>query len=539
MSAQTYFSDEFDLRSFASILARGWWLIALFAGASALAALVVVLTSQETYTAQADVALLNIRSAVVFDPDFTTVPEEAPPFGSGSDTRNRALMALAKNKSLLLMVQAEMNDALGESPAAAARLLGATRVVQMGDLLRFEVTWDNPEMAAAIANAWAANYVKLVNQAFVATGDRTPGEAQAAAQDAFVRYQQAQAEMQRFMARNAEPRLIRQIDELTATIDALQAQKNEAMRLAHTAVYSATNQLAQTSLNAALAQMDYAIEQEGEAQRRELDHWHARRADLNALRLRLKDVRSQLETSDTGAVASGDALALLLLRAGLTDSSSAPELLLQFDPVQLARLRDQNPLDVIDAMLSQVDEALIETDAMIQLLLQDLAAPSPPSTILSQLDASAMQALVDAPVRSWLSLADSASQETDPFALAALDARLDELERRRSALQAQLEAEQARRRELTRERDAAWDLYTTLDNKAREVTAQFATGAPQARIAIEAAPPLYRDPRNTKIMVLSAAALGALLGAVFVLTRERLARSRVALDDPSTTHNVQ
>ena len=521
MNDQTYFDDQFDLRDFASALARGWWVIVVFAGLAALAALATTLLSPNKYTAQADVALLNIRSAVVFEPDFTTVPQEAPPFSSGSSERARALMALAQNKSLLFQVQERLRDALGDSSAATARLLGATRVVQMGDLIRFEVTWDDPETAAAIANAWAESYVELANQAFVATGSQTVGEAKAAAQTAFEQYEQAQAELQTFIESSSEARLIRRVDSLGLAIDALEEQRSEILRLIYTSPYTTTVRLTQTMLDEAVAQVEYAARREAEARRQELDQWYERHARLTELTLRLQDLRGQLESPAGGAIAGGDALALILLRSGLADGSDPSDLILQIDPVQLADMSNEDALQAIDAMLIQTDLARVEAEARIKTLANELANPKVGKAI-TRLDETRLRDLAVTSVQDMLNRAPTFREVMAAQPLDAIDAIQSELDRRRGMAQSELEAVQARRRELTRKRDAAWDLYITLDNKAREVEAQFAAGAPHVRLAIPAQPPLFRDPRNTKVIVLAALLLGALVGAIFALTRERL-----------------
>ncbi|MCO6452936.1 MAG: hypothetical protein J5I90_19285 [Caldilineales bacterium] len=509
-----YFDEEFDVRGFVAIVLRRWWVIALFTLIPAVTAFVLTRFMQDTFTAIADISLLNVRSVVAFDPEFTTIPEEAPAFSSDTGSRDQALLALAKSKSLVLEVYHDLVDEISPQETPFATMSGAMQVQNLGDLLRFEVTWEDPELAAVIANAWAQRYIQAANQSFVTYSSRDPQEARAVASNAFAEYQGDQEALESFIATDSAGELERQVAEIDAQIANLQEQQDQMLSIQANTGLIAANELAASTRDAFLSQIDYALGRQSEDRQNELNDWYERRASLQRLQLRLTDLRSQIELGAEGtATVSGDALAMMFIRAGMTDADSTPNLLLQIDPAAFAA---NDPVTVadVDEMLVRVAQGQAEATAAIGgLLAEMLSAASldvPP-------DASAdLQNTVMAQVNEIL---QGEILPADEQAANATTTALSSLTAQRQQLLAQQEKQRARMRELVRQRDSSWNLYETLDNKAREVEAQFAAGSPQARIAIVATPPLYRNSRNTIPTVLAAAAMGFVLGVLFVTTQ--------------------
>ena len=98
-----------------------------------------------------------------------------------------------------------------------------------------------------------------------------------------------------------------------------------------------------------------------------------------------------------------------------------------------------------------------------------------------------------------------------------LSQAVDVLEKEMRALQAQLEAEQAKQRELTKARDVAWEAYTTVARKAAEVSVASSLTATLVRFASPAVEPTRPVPSTTQRNVLVAGAGGLVLATAIVL----------------------
>jgi uncharacterized protein involved in exopolysaccharide biosynthesis len=516
-----YYEDEFDPRPYIEALVGHWWLIIGLAFVAAVAAFVIRSLLPAEFTAEADVSLLNVRSEVVFDPQFITVPlqEGVLPNQASSDRRD-ALHALAESRSLLTGVFLQVSPQLEPGNRDFDVFRDAVEAEAAGDLLRLRVTWDDPELAAQIANEWARRFAAMANQSYVGTSSSTPDEASAAADDVFEKYQAAQADLGTFIAENDLDQVRREIAELDTLIEELQTQRTDALRLANETSALSANRLANTTREVLLEQMDASLRRQAEDRVRELDYWYERKIYLEGAQFRLEDLEAQLEEGNTSsAAASGDAMAVMFTRANLFRQGPAPEMLLDIDLAQLGEDGYLLASSDVQDLRSVVEEALAEANTEIERLTDELFLGTNlkiPGEIPA--DHQLFQ-LVNAQVEAMLNL------ETMPEAdLMNLEARpltrtLTQLSSQRQVLRAQLEGLEAQERELVRARDTAWDLYKTLSNKAREAEAQFATGAPQARLAIQATPPVAEDRRGRLLLSVLAAALGGMIGVVYVLGR--------------------
>lgn len=516
------FEEIFGLRSYIETFMNHWKLIIGLAFVAAVAAFLAGSRGPDQYSAEANVSLLNVRSEIVFDEQFKTVPQEegVANRGQSQDDRRDALQALATSKALLTYVFIEVSPKLAPEDRDFEAFSEAGEAKVAGDLLRLKVTWDDAEVAAAIANVWAQRLTTVANQSYVNTSSGTADEATATANQAFKKYQTAQAKLEAFIAANDLDLVQREIGELDILIEELQEQKTNALRLANSTEVLSANRLANTTRDVLLEQMDLSVKREADDRARQLNDWYDRKIHLERLQIRLKDLQAQLEKGNlSAAAASGDSLALMFTRAGLFRQEGMPQLLLNIDLSQLSESgADLTPTDV-QALLAIVEDGLTEANQEIERLTgelfqgENLEIPTeiPADHELFGLMAQQVEAILNVGV---VLETDSTELESKP-----LSQTLDRLSDRRQVLRSELEKLEARQRELTRARDTTWDLYTTLDNKAREVEAQFATGAPQARLAVQAQPPLAPDPRGRLLSSLIAAAVGGLIGVVYVFGR--------------------
>ncbi len=269
--------------------------------------------------------------------------------------------------------------------------------------------------------------------------------------------------------------------------------------------------------------MELSIKGEANDRARILNDWYERKANLERLQIQLKDMQGQLEEGNTSAAAaSGDALALVFARAGLFGQEGMPELLLNVDLAQLSETGQKLTSADVEGLLHVVEDGLNEANGEIERLTEELFLGTN-FNIPGQIpEDHELFRLVNAQVESALNADVGLQINGDVFGAGVepLDRTLGQLSDQRQVLSAQFENLEARQRELSRARDTAWGLYTTLDNKAREVEAQFATGAPQVRLAVQALPPLEPDPRGRLVVSLIAAGVGGMLGLVYIVGRE-------------------
>ena len=106
--------------------------------------------------------------------------------------------------------------------------------------------------------------------------------------------------------------------------------------------------------------------------------------------------------------------------------------------------------------------------------------------------------------------------ESDPY----LSSRAKQLEvenqillKRLDQLEAKLEAETARRQDLERRRDLAWETYATLAKKEAEVIVAAQSGGTEVRLASRAVPPSSSSAPRKSLNVAVGGALGLVLGA--------------------------
>jgi len=153
-----------------------------------IAAVLISLLSPRAYEASSAVLITKTRSEIVLEPRYKTILEQ-----DAASTR-QALLALAESESLaqdILVALGEQVD-LGMTPDDVLEQMSASL---QGDLIELLVRSDQPEDAAAIANAWAASYTGYVNSLYVPY-PQTVEELQAQTDAAWTEYKEAQAALE-------------------------------------------------------------------------------------------------------------------------------------------------------------------------------------------------------------------------------------------------------------------------------------------------------------------------------------------------------
>lgn len=447
--------EEIDLRQYVEVLIRYWMWIAGLALLAAVAAFVVSLLLPETYRVQSTVTVIRSRTDVTFDPRIQTLSEEELPFQDFKG-RNEALVGLVSSTAIAQLVLDEVGDKLGleleegEEPDVYA-LLDMVETESEGDLIHIQVTYRDPVTATLVANSWARHYEQYINDLY-GGGGRSGVSVVSQVVTAKEEYEKAQAAVEAFLENNRIAELEREIATRRELLNAYQSARNAAQTQPVNLQTSADRQV--------LA--DYYTDLQN------IERWLA---DARALRAQVA------AGSGSTAASMGDALALMSLRnkalggGGLSVQLALDLTVEQGNSVQVSD---------VDALMKVLEARRVETQKLIDALTAGLAAQEPNEVVIE--------------------------------ANSSLFSRIDALNAEILALQAQLEAERARNRELQHARDLAWDTYQTLARKqAEEEVASGVTGT-EVRVAAEAVAP--REPVGPRKMVNTAiaGALGLMLG---------------------------
>ena len=228
--------DEIDLRQYLDVLIR-WWreIVAITLGAVVLAAvgiLLMRLVLPPKYEASADVAIVRTVSDVNFDERFRTNPEQLGVDTISLSARRSALLGLVATGTIAHEVIEQLGDTLSTSEKNPAKLLEMVeaQLANTGstpgdsDLIRITIAANDPDKAAAIANAWAPIFVRTVNTIYGQVPNEVLASIQAELNTAEQSYLANQAKLETFIATN-------RVDALTNLVAVLQKRVNQEVLL--------------------------------------------------------------------------------------------------------------------------------------------------------------------------------------------------------------------------------------------------------------------------------------------------------------------
>lgn len=189
-----------DLRQYLLAIINGWRLILTLATISTILAVGITLITPATYTATANITV---------PPDPTIRP---------LDTRQQAILALARSQPLLTTVYEQVQDQLTD-PQDFVALSETASIDFAAEVLSLQVTWSEPNDATLITNEWANEVMALANELGLAIGNTESPEAKRAGADAArAALEIEQAALDTFML-ESDYYAVRQ--ELTATLTIL------------------------------------------------------------------------------------------------------------------------------------------------------------------------------------------------------------------------------------------------------------------------------------------------------------------------------
>lgn len=260
--------DEIDLRQYVLVLVAWWREIVLIAMLTAVVAATLVLLSRfvlpPVYEASATVAIARTQSNINFDDRFQTQVAQGDATANSRvidyNARRSALLGLVASGNVAQAVLDQIGDQLEEEQRQPASLLdrvSAELVRPEGsnanissDLILITVRAADAPLAAAIANAWAENYVALINKLYGEVPAELVASVEVEMAQSQTTYEQAQGELEEFIAQNNIDRLNRLIAEKQDIIQSLQQGRQTAITTIVDEELAARRQIISAYINA-------------------------------------------------------------------------------------------------------------------------------------------------------------------------------------------------------------------------------------------------------------------------------------------------
>lgn len=260
---------------------------------------------KETYTAKARVAIVKARTEVDFETPVETLSEEELLYSmelqkevleEAANARRLALVELVYNDTIAQKVLDTFQDELTEKerqPGAVASMVEGSLVSDGGtqsDLIEISITNKDPVKAARIANAWAAEYERLVNRIYA--GPPTESDSiRADLERAKQELSDAQEALNQFLVESRTGESQRLIDEKVKILTILQEARAEAVSTIINQEIETNAEIYVAYLAAQSANRLLAFEKEQERKRAMMDAYLSTRlnAQVNAFTLQREE----------------------------------------------------------------------------------------------------------------------------------------------------------------------------------------------------------------------------------------------------------
>lgn len=275
--------DEIDLRQYVLVLVAWWREIVLIALLTAVIAATLVLLSHfvlpPVYRTSAIVAIARTQSNINFDERFQTTVAQGDATANfrvlDYDARRSALLGLVVSGNVARAVIDQIGDQLEEEEREPAQLLeyvsaalgrsagGGNNI--SSDLIVITVEGESPQKVAAIANAWAQNYVALINKLYGEVPAELVASVEVEMAESQTTYEQAQQALEAFIAEDDIDRLNRLIAEKQDIIQSLQQGRQTAITTIVDQQLAAQSQVISAFINAQASNRLLAFNKEQEA----------------------------------------------------------------------------------------------------------------------------------------------------------------------------------------------------------------------------------------------------------------------------------
>ena len=367
------------------------------------------------------------------------------------------LVSLVKSPDVANILQAEFKDRLPDDANTVFQILDKIETTTEGNIIVIKVRDKDPALAAELADAWAKVAERYINQLFNEQKSDIMAQVQSQVEDVQADYAQSQFELETFLSNN-------QITMLQQSVDALTQGLNSQNGLL-------AAKYAELNLIDAWLSDAYTVKDQVE---NETTSSGARLGDLMAM----ADLRSS---------SSSLAMRTRLIISGTTVEVPAP----RFD-IQLVDLAENNgeaatsaeTADMIAVIEARRDRTLSDIEQLSNALLE---------------------------TNSGLALNAPVNEAGLPT---------NELVRQIQVLESRLEAQQAELRELSEERDQAWENLKSVQQKLAEV--QLGTQIPDSKVRVAAHAVLPDSPVSPRRLLntLIGGVLGGILGLLSIFSME-------------------
>lgn len=481
--------EEIDLRPYLLTLIRHWWIILLVAILAGVAGLALALRQAKTYESTTTLLLIRNKASLSLAQQYPTVNEPLD-----INSRLTAFTSILTSDGVVQ----ETIDELGSKLPPAYTKLEAFRALgelsYRGDLMMLTVTTKDSKLSAEVANTWAQHAVNTINLAY--SGEQPASAIQAQLKEAQQTYAGAQKNLEAFVKDNQIQILGSQIQEAQTLFDNLSSERAW-----------------------------------------QIEYYTQRKQVMDQVVVQAQALKQQLQAGSTSKVAAvGDAIAVLKARASgfevnpgsaILAVGSNPAAAASASPIANAPATGGTPAGSAAASSSAAAPAPSGPAAAgnattgapagltVNVQLSDLSAlTGSPSDYAKDLDQviQLAQAEKDKADKTLQTLAQEVIQNPQQTLLDQTAAQI-------GARAAQLEAEQARLRDLTSQRDVAWQAYQAMAQKQTEIQSTAASNA-QVNLSSLATP---TENPATKSAVKSAAifaAAGLVLAVLFFIVFE-------------------
>jgi len=472
---------QINLRQLASYLDpifRQWELLLTIVLVVAIATVLSTLNNPTIYRASVVIATTRLLSDVSFGSAIRTVSESGLPLeGAGAHSANRAqrlqtFVALVNDASIAQsvydQVAAEFDPDAG---ITAARLAGAVEgsLVEDSDGIRIDVRYDDPDLAARIANLWGEAYVRHINTIYSSGGvtaslETVSSETVRAKRE----YDAAQQAFVDFVTNNQIDELNRQIAEKQAIVTSLGSLRTAAVDV------QAKDRIAE---------------------------WERAWSELRRVESLLERAQTmQSEVRQGGAAAAANnTLALTLFKTNLYLPDGTGSITLQQLPDGIITpVTADAMLRELSALIDTLEQRQGELEARVTLFFE---SESPTGSLQRSNDLLALKG------------------PGDTLNVSALDtplgSQIQTLQQEIRDLQALVSQQGDQRKELERARDLAWNAYTTLATKQTELSIASQTTGAEVALGGRALPPPLPEV-SAAVNLLRTVAITLLLGIAFV-----------------------
>ena len=410
------------------------------------------------YEATADVIVIGYEEDISIESQYKTLEQEV-----GEKTYQQTMLTLAESNNIAKLVLADIGDLLPPEQRRVSVIKGCIDVEMIGNVISIVAMYSDPELVADIANSWAVNYQKHVNQIFGQHDEVLYKEVQIQRVELLKRYEKLQSQYELLILENPTGELEREIEIRYDVTLQLSEKQHSLQKLPLFATLDENREL-------------YA---EYRADVRRLERW------LKDIDLLQKQIDRQ---SDSKGAENAISMASFLMQSKIllgTTGGINPDLEITMTDDLSTVATSQEDLTTFRKV---IEERWIELEEEIDLLEKNL------------LD-----------VQDELALGIDSDDVTN---------LINQMDQERLQLKVELERLNVEKRELAHDRDLAWDNYTATKRKLAELELNAQISDSKVRFASESIVPIHPSSPNKKLNTLISSVLGLMVSVFGVFALE-------------------